>query len=435
MKRFLVGGLLVVAVVVFGGNYYYGRQVEKHLDEAAGLMAVMGASLEYDGTSITLGGDIRVNGIRLHAQGERLEVDRLVVRTGSVLGVHHLAMDIRNERLPDQLGLSIEGMRLPLAGSRYRMLDSLMNEGGEGSFAAAGCGQRTEFSARDLINMGYSALVMDSHMDYRLIGGGELMELTFNTHSHNMNDIALKTEFSLGARSTAMQDIAMAMTRAQLQAVNLEYEDRGYANRVIDFCQEETGLSREAFLEQHLEAWQDVWKMVGLEAGPNLVTAYREFLQKPRHIGVSLTPRGRLGLEQMANTSLELLMYQLQIALEVNRQPAGRFDLAVMDQDARQAWQAKRREQRRAQSLATTESQPDAPTDAQLQAVSAGPIAVTELRQHLNAEVQLRLTSGRQLQGRIRELGDHSLRLQIYQSGGHVTMPVSYSDIAEAHLR
>ncbi|WP_157960507.1 hypothetical protein [Marinimicrobium alkaliphilum] len=431
MKRVIVGCLLVVIVVIFGGNYYYGRQVDKHLDDAARLMAAMGGSLEYDGTRITPGGDIRINGLRLYAQGERLEIDRLVVRTGSMLGVHRLAMAVRKDRFPEQLGLSIEGMRLPLGGSGYNELDFMMGDSG-GSFAAAGCGDRTDFSAQDLVAMGYSTLVMDNHMDYRLIGGGELMELSISTHSHAMNDVALKAEFFLGARSTGMQAIAMSMAQAQLHSVDLEYQDRGYAGRVIDFCQAETGLSREAFLEQHLEAWQGVWKMAGFEAGPNLTTAYRQFLQNPQHIGVRVTPQGRLGLAELAGTSAELLMYQLQISLDVNRRDVGRFDLAVIGHEAQQA---ERRERRRAQSPALTNSESGAPASAQQPPESTGPIAVEELRRHLNAEVELRLRSGRQLQGRIRELGDHSLRLQIYQSGGHLTMPVTYADIAEAYLR
>jgi uncharacterized protein YjiS (DUF1127 family) len=344
MQRLIIGVLVVVVLVVFGGNFYYARQLEKQLDEMAAGLQMLGGNLMYGNVAVGLGGDARIEDVLLFAPGfgEQLHIDRVVLRTGSVVGVHRLGADLRNQRLPERLGLSIEGMRLPTGGENYRQLDMLSAHGGE-SVSVAGCGERTHFNARDLINMGYTELVMDTHLDYRLLDRNTTLEISGRTLTRDLHEVSLKLDLGINPGSRDLTAIGMAMAGAELQALTVDFLDQGYVGRALEFCQKETGLTRGEFLERHLEAWQEAWQDKGFVAGANFVAAYRQFLERPGHFGVGLNPANPFSLMQLAAIPPELLVYQLQAELWVNHSPAGRLDLTVMDQNA----EAARRERQR----------------------------------------------------------------------------------------
>lgn len=442
MKKILIGILVVIAVVLFGGNYYYSLQVEKQLEQAAQMLEMMGGELLYDDVSISPGGEVRIDGLRLYAPElvEPIVADRLALRTGSILGVHNLAMEVRAGRMPEQLGLSFIGLRMAVGSENYRQMDMLSAQGGD-SLTAAGCGERSHFDARDLIDMGYTEFVMDSHIDLRIVGSGISFEIDAETLMHDMHKTALHISLALNAPSRDAAALAMAFTRAELQDLSISYQDRGYAERALAFCQEETGLSRQEFIAQHLEAWQDYWKSEGFVAGPTLVSAYEKFLQQPDSFKINMTPSTPLSADELASGSPELLIYQLRMNLDVNGSDAGRIDLTVMDEAAEAEWREQRRQRRIAQGLPPEpepEQEPTASAQAEGQAANQSArrsISTSELRRHRNAEVELVLTNGKTLSGRIRDIEQNALRLQVYQSGGYVIMPVAFAEIDSAFLK
>jgi hypothetical protein len=440
MKRLLIGAVVVIVLVVFGGNFFYARQVEKQLDELASTLQMMGGDLVHDGVAISLGGDVQINDLLVFAPGfgEQLRIDRVVLRTGSIVGVHWLAADFRNSRLPVQLGLSIEGLRLPTGGENYRQLDLLNEQGGE-SVSTAGCGDRKYFSALDLIKMGYSELVVDTHLDYRILDDGDVIEISGHTRTQDMHNLSASADLQLGARSRDLSAMGTAMAGAQLQSLTIDYEDLGYTARVLEFCQNETGLSRSEFLALHLEAWQEAWQDKGFVAGPNMVMAYQQFLAQPGHLGVSINPSVPFSLMQMVSIPPELLIYQLQAGLWINQAAAGGLDLTVMDDKASAARQSRKRDQEllladNAEQEALVLPDPDPVVEEEAQADARLPVRVRDLRSHRGSYVELNLANGRKLEGRVHQVEEESLRLQQFQSGGYLIVPVGFADIVEAYL-
>ncbi len=427
MKRILIGLLIVLAVVALGGHYYYERQVEKRVENAARLIGQMGGNLDYREVSIELSGDISVEDIALRVPGfpVAISIDRAAVHTGGVLGVHRLALDAREQRLPTGLGVSFEGIRIPLSSVTQANGSDAVD-----GFSAAGCGDRRDFSALDIVNMGYSEFVMDTRIDYRLVGDGELLSVTIDTLMRKMHNTRVELDFSLGAPSRHAPAVLMAMRNAEILAVAIDYQDMGYAQRIMEFCTEDTGMDRATYVAQHLDAWQDIWKHYGLVAGPEMIKAYEQFVANPDELRLRLKPHGSLYAEDLSSLSPELLLQYLQIQVSVNQGALAPLDLRVMDETASQAWRAERRAQSGESDSTirlpgTTES--SAPDDRR--------IAVENLRNYPEAMVELRLTNGRTLEGVIHAFGDGRLHLQRFQSGGYLIQPVNYSDIEEAYLK
>ena len=427
MKRILIAILLLVAIAALGGHYYYERQVEQRVDSAARMLGQMGGNLDYREVVIGLSGDIRVEDILLRVPGmpSAVSIDWASLHTGGLMGVHRLAMDAREQLLPTRLGVSFDGIRIPLSS-----VTQSGNLGVTDAFAAAGCGDRTAFSALDIVKMGYSEFVMDTRVDYRLVGDGELLNLTVDTLMREMNNTRVEMDFSLGAPSRHAPAVAMAMANAQLLSVVIDYQDKGYAQRVSAFCTEQTGLDREAFLAQHLSAWQDVWHQFGLTAGPTLVDGYREFLSNPDQFRVQIKPSGSLHADDFSGMSTELMLYYLPMQLSVNQGPMKRLDLSAMDEAEAQAWREARRER-----TVDSDSEAEQSGDTGQAQDDEGRITMEALRNAKDATVELRLANGRSLEGVVHSIGEDRLQLQRFQNGGYVIQPVDYVDIEEAYLR
>lgn len=428
MKRFLIGLIILTAVVLLGGHYYYAQQISKRLDKAAMIISGMGGELEYRDVTITLGGEVRIEGLffQVPGMGGALNVDRIAVHTGGPLGVHSLAMDIRDQQVPKALGVSFEGVRFPLP------TDAGMSPVGFDAFTAAGCGDRSGFGTSELVQMGYSGLVMDGRVDYRFIGGGQLLNVKVDSQFRDMHRTEVSMELSLGASSLNATAVGMAAANAELLSLNIDYQDRGYTRRVLEFCQNATDLNRPAFIAQHLEAWQQMWERLGFVAGPTMTEAYRNFLAEPNHLGLSIKPNGELNMDELARSSPELMLYQLQTTLSVNHDEVGRLDLSVREGGP---------------LVVESEAGPVADGDVQ---TSSGPspetattrtpsgsqsIAIDNLDQYVNRDVELHLRDGRELEGRIEEAREASLQFKRFHGGGYVILPVQYSDIAAIYLR
>lgn len=429
MKRVLVG-LATIVVVVLGSNYYYLTQVEKHLDTAARTIRAMGGDLEYTDVSITLGGDVQVDKLRLVLPGlkESMIVDRIALHTGSIFGVHQLAMDLRKSRLPERLGFSLEDAYLPVGGEAYRQSNLLALEPIE-HLLTAGCGDRTALSEKDLANMGYGDLVTaDSEQEYRIMNNGQWIEVESKSTIEGMNEFVVKVDFSLNATSRDLNAIGAAVANIQLGKMSVEYQDKGYLQRLVDFCQKESGLPRAEYLTQHLEAWEQTWENYGFTAGDNLVTAYRQLMENPGQFRIDTRPIDYFGLQELTNTSPELLPYRFLTDLEINGTAAGRLDLTLTEAAEETSPENSPAAHATPQMLPTTKGQRRGTT-------TRTAIAVDELRHQLNQQVELRLNSGRTLSGRVVQVNDDGLQVHSYQPTGSMTIPVTYAQIEEAYLK
>ncbi|WP_027329738.1 hypothetical protein [Marinimicrobium agarilyticum] len=428
MKRFLVGLIILVAVVLLGGHYFYAKQIGKRLDRAAMVVSGMGGELDYRDIKITLDGEVRIEGLffQVPGMGGALNVDRVAVHTGGPLGVHSLAMDIRDQQLPKTLGVSFEGVRFPLSSG------AAMSPVGFGAFTAAGCGDRNGFGTSELVQMGYSGLVMDARVDYRFIGGGQLLNVTVDSLFRDMHRTEVSMELSLGASSLNAMAVGMAASNAELLGLTIDYQDMGYAKRVFEFCQKETELDRQAFIAQHLEAWEQMWQRLGFVAGPTMTQGYRNFLAEPDQLSLSIEPNGELSMDELSRSSPEMMLYQLRTTLSVNHDEVGRLDLSVREGGPlvveSEAETATGGDSAAVTGTNTGGSSTGMPSGDQR-------IALDNLDQHLNRDVELHLQDGRALEGRVEEVRETSVQFKRFHGGGYVIQPIPYDDIEAVYLR
>jgi|GEM_PF-3331707 len=426
MKRVLVG-VAALGAVLLGVNFYYTQQIKKHLDSAAGVLRSMGGYLEYHDVGITLGGDVEIDRVRIMVPGydEGLNLDRIALRTDGLLGVHRLAMDIRKKRVPAQLGLSFEGMTIPVGGEVYRQMNAFANEATE-NLLAAGCDERELFDDEDIAAMGFGELVkVDTISEYRLMNEGQWVVLETRTTVAGMNEVIMNMDFSLNAKSRDIPAISAAFIYARFNEMVLEYHDAGYIPRVIDFCAQEMEMGKNEFIAHHIDSWQEIWREYGLSPGDNFVLGYRQFLDQPKHFRLSIKPTDDFSIADLAKMTPDMLPYQFRTSLSVNGTDMGIVELSAAEKPTENAQF----------QLASTADQPVTTTPRSTRNTRPRPVPVEQLHEYLNQEVVLHLNSGRRVDGRIRLLSEEGLQVHSYQPTGYMTIPVSFSQIREAFVK
>jgi hypothetical protein len=426
MKKVLAV-VAVAGVAMAGTNYYYTYQIEKHLSSAAGMMRSMGGYLEYSDVSVTFGGDVEIDRVRfmVPGQAENISLDRIALRTDGIFGIHKLAADIRKKRLPEKMALALEGITVPVGGDAYRQMNTLASEMNE-NLLAAGCGERELFSDADIAAMGFGELAkVDSTTEYRLMNDGQWFELESKTIVQGMNELTIKTDFSLDAASRDLTALGAAAANIRFNELIVDYKDTGYVRSILDFCAKEAGLSEKEFLAHHLAAWQETLAEFGFAPGNNLIAGYANFLESPDHFRLTIKPADDFDFSKLANIEPEMLPYQFRTRLAVNGNDMGVLELLPITKPT--------------QVTPTASIAPPKPTNTsdprRRENRPPTKVAIEDLRNYLNAEVTLHLTNGRHIEGRIIELGADQLQVHSYQPTGHMTIPVNFSQISEAYVK
>lgn len=333
MKTLLIS-LMLMAALVLGGRWFYEYQLEQRLDGQAQALQRLGGELTYEAVTLDPNGDIRIDELqlRLPEYAESVSIDRVRLHTGSLIGFHRVALELYNKRLPEALGLSIEGLRLSPASAYYRRLIGPIT-GTQSRFTTAGCGPRSSLSARDLKQMGYTELVLDSDWHYQLTEGG--MDLRVEVETRQMHTLSTHLSFELQMPDRNLTRASVALLGSRLRDLHLTYQDQGLTEQIMNFCQTETGLNASEFQSRHLQAWQLAWNHQGLVAGDEMVDAYRQFLQQPDRWRIDIDPANPLSLGLLVGAVPERWLRQLELSVSVNDAPSVPVELMVIEGDAK----------------------------------------------------------------------------------------------------
>lgn len=430
MKRVL----LVLAVLVVAGlataQYRISSGVTEGLEAAKRSMPPF-LAMTYDNVDTTLGGEIAINDVTFtnRRTGNQIQVERISLATGSLWSLLSVKETLEQRRLPEHLTLNIVGL-----GAEELFFDPKPTDN---KFSAmynqlttAGCGKRTYFNGRDLVSMGVSNMKVDLGVGYHLIAGGDEIKMTMDLTNRGLTgghiDMNIRMPRSIndgGPTSDLVQN--SVLTKASVTMTDL-----GGNTRFQEFCAGETGLTKAAYLDAHLNAWQAVWAHMGLKPSNSLVAVYTDYIQRP---GSTLTfnmepfPPLELGDHYISPDPAYL---SDRLNPKLGTESTGLRPIRVTEIPAAED---------ETPAVATAKAEPK--TEAKPAAESApkrttpGPLAISELDQHLRHDVRIWLNNGRRMDGRIQAVAGQTLTLKRYLHGGTMVVPVSLGDIRQVSLR
>ena len=425
MRKTLLVFLLVL-VVLGGGSYYLvTSRVVDQLQQAQQQLAPVG-TLQYGAVHITPGGTLQVNQLAFypHASNDVLRVERVSLVTDSIFTLMQIAAVMQSDRTPETLRFEFKGVEMDFRGDWLANLTESPSAGPSRHLYAAGCAERDYFNFADLDLMGYQNPRSDMALEYRWSVNTSRLLILGELTTEGM--YRLEFNVDLAIQDDAADPMA-GMLATQLCRAEFSYTNLGFTNSVISYCARETGLTQEAYLEQHIEAWQEMWRSAHVELGDELVDGYREFMQQPERLTIEAYPGVSMMQLAMAG-SPEAILEQLAPQMTVNQGAPRRVELAFVERPVERA--------RSPESAQSSPRATESPATTPSRSASPGRVlAVTELDNFLERGVVVRLNDGRRYEGVIVSVENERLHLRRILFNGQMVMPVRFDDIGEVRLR
>lgn len=439
MKKLLLTILILVPLAAVATHFYLTGKLESQVEEIASQTSMFG-TLEWDDVSIHPRGDASITGLRFapHMTSDQLRIDRVSVTAPNYIALIRSTAELEDGRLPEQLGLSLRGIRIPLTGSGINMIEAEFASGLP--FEAAGCGTRTGFSAGDLVAMNFRELDFSLDLNYQLVGGGEAMNLRASTETREMSALDLDMKVHLGSGSRDIDLVARAWSMARLIEAEIDYRNLGFREAVTSFCAARSGMDRARYREHHLRQWIEAWSREGLTPSEDMIMAYREFLHDPQSVRITLRPERQLPLSSFTRLSREELFEQLGPSVSINGQEPRVLDFRPAPTTALAG--AETESESGAGNESTDETAPDAESGADQSDIpernrrSAWTrISFDEAFDHIGSPIRLTTSNDERVRGRLTSIDNGLLHVRIQGVGGFYVRPYSRTQVGDIEVR
>ncbi|MFW5926745.1 MAG: hypothetical protein ACOCSR_01730 [Wenzhouxiangella sp.] len=441
MKKLIVGIVVLLPLAALAAHFYFTSRLEQQVEEIAGQVAMFG-SLEWDDVSIHPRGEASISGLNFapHMAGEELRIARISIAAPNYLALLRSTAELDEERLPEELGLSLHGVRIPLTGPAVELVEA---EFGSGlPYESAGCGNRTTgFSARDLEAMGYRELDVSLDLSYRLIGNGESMALSASTRTREVSAVEFDLEVHLGSGSRDLDLLARAWSMARLIEAEVHYRNLGFREAINAFCAARNDMDRAHYREHHLNQWIEAWSRDGLVPADDLVMAYREFLERPESVRIDLRPERQVPLSSFNRVSREELFDKLDPDISINggsgralqfrQSPTTALSDTASTAEAREPGSTENSGQ--PQSSGSQDEESDIPAQDHPSAWLT--VTFDEAFDHVDAPIRVTMPGGKLVRGRLTAAEDDVLHVRVHGVGGYFVRPFSRTQVADIEVR
>ena len=282
MKNLVVWAIILGSVGYGGSKYYLHHKVEEGVD-AAVLMMSPYVTVEYDGISSTMTGELTVDGIRARVAGfsDEIVIDRLGINTPSYFSLLELG-DIVNDpsmeddAMPEYFGLIAEGMHIPVNSDYYKKLYAMRLDAlgaTDTDVAAVECVGKYGFSPEALTAMGYDEQIMSMSVTMR--NGDANYYLDISTDIENM----WSADINMAMAGDIVSEMSKGRTyRPKMRSIEAEFTDLSLNQRVEQYCGRR-GLTTEQTLNAQLDAFEYFGESNGIVFDEYLLEPYQEFLR------------------------------------------------------------------------------------------------------------------------------------------------------------
>jgi hypothetical protein len=299
MKKLVVWAFLMGGVAYGGAKVYLHNEVSDAMDMAVYMVSPY-ASVQYDGVSSTMSGELTVEDVTIRVKGFRDEVyiDRIGINTPSFLSLLELSdlMTMQGDSMPEYFGFIVEGLRIPVDADYYQKGYELMREEHgalDAREAAAECAGKYGFSPKVLAALGYTEQVLSLSMTVRDRASDYTLDMVAS-----MNDM-----WDLDANISLSGNIMVEMSkgvqyRPKLGALSLEFTDQSLNERVAKYCGKR-GLSPAETLQAQMDAFKYSGESNGIEFDKLILDPYQAFLEGKSKLVVTARPSKPIAFSQI----------------------------------------------------------------------------------------------------------------------------------------
>lgn len=421
MKRLLLIVVVAVAVGFAFVQYKVTSSVSDGLESIKQTIAPF-VRMEYGDVSTTWSGNIEVMDLRFVSlrNNEEIVADKIGLNTGNLWVLMNLQDKLRENKIPDRLEFSIEGLVADME-SMTNLQNTAVTDSPYTKLETAGCNGRSRFSRRDISAMGFDRLVLDMTMGYQLSEGGTRIRFTNRMLFRDLMAVSLDMVLD---RSNSINEVGLSAETASsmsLSSASIGIEDHGQLGHMLELCAGETGMTIAEYQKHHMEAWVAEWQKMGLKPSESFVEVYRDYIGNPESkLVFEMEPFPALDLDDnYISPDPVYLSGRLNPKMGTERTGMQPVSVALAEQDIA-ASDAEQPE------TPTTDKKNTAPADS---VTSGNPESPADMKQYLQRDVSITLKSGRRMEGVILRIDGDAVKLRRHIHGGSMVVPVQVRDI------
>lgn len=427
MKRLAFGGLIGAIIATAIAYWHVVGQIEDRLETLAGRVAPVG-QLSWSSIRVDPRGRASIEALRFqpHNQRDRLSLERLTVDAGGLRALLQLDRVLDSGRLPAALSVAAEGLSLPVNQQVDTWLAAFLPPQ---AWIAAGCPSIDPFRYYNLGELGWWDLTIDAQLSYQYLELAEQLELRGRVQVHHLVEGRLSADLSMPPEGLALDRNDPIAESAALNRARVTVTNRGFYERLLDYCANLTGLTRDQFRSAHLESWDERWQAFGLQPGNLVLAGYRHFLGQPDTLSVALNPEPALGLAEITQR-FDPLWRRLGARFSIN----GGTDIEFRVDETLPV-----------PAPASAETPPPEPADENTQSPipgrTFGPapqwqlIDLDRAGEYIGARIRLELIDGSLYSGHLISADGTSLHLSIRNRLGEIVRPLPRAEIARVEIR
>lgn len=278
MRNALILACVLVVVGYFGSKYYLHDKVTRNLDTVIAAVKPM-VDISYEGVSSTFSGELGIDGVTIRFADfvDPLQVQSVRIVTPGYFDLLALADIGRSDfELPESLAVAFRGVMVPVGADYFAPFDALREQtvAQESLGPAADCAGRHGFAQETLRELGYSRLLIDASVGYRIENGRFMVDLVNNVA--DMSDMAVTLTFDA---VPSPQTVMMGAFQPRLVNGRMEYVDRSLEERVMKLCTGEHEVAHDVVIEARKAAFQETASSMGIVFDEYVMDPYTEFLR------------------------------------------------------------------------------------------------------------------------------------------------------------
>lgn len=428
MKKLLLWLVILAAVLVLAVKCVIYYRVTAKMDELA-ASAKSYAYITYGSVSSSLGGQVFIRDVRMriYDPGIYLTLEEVEVTFPDLKSLLMFDDSIFNDETPEHINIAVKHLRLPV--EELKPYISELHERRaqqELKPMVVGCGALEQYDVAGLLQLlGYNQMDFSFDFGYRWHPLQKRLTVTSEFVWHEMSRSSVSIDVS-----DVVSFSGRALPGSKLREIAVEVADQGYNGRFIRYCAEMDQISEEAFIGAHLGALHNALREQGVTLGDSLYRVYEYYLRAQGPITFAIYPDS---MERLANLQLykpadipRLLNMEIRMGDQVIRDIDWDWDQQKM-KDTIAAYQ---------------KPAPPPPPEVVEPAPSAEPeqpaayriLTVNQLPQYLQRQVVVEADNGRRFSGKLVEVNDAGILLEVSRGSGYARLPLDNTDIKSVKM-
>ena len=436
--KIILIALPIALVLIVGGLWAYLWYSTKQQVDQLVAAAKPFADISYREIAISPAGSVGVNRVQIiiNALNDSVRVGSIRLKAPNLLALLDIRSALSAGRLPAALTLALEQIEVSLDGGLLGASDATPAQRSPfGDLDALGCGPTHSLGGAEWREMGYSNLISNIEIGYRLNPAQNGIELQIDSDTRDWAAINLMLGLTTPSARPSILDLATTAT-PKLTQFTAMVRDGGFNQRRNDYCAKKAGKPVETYIAEHARLVVERLQANGIYLGPGLIEAYRNYLAVGSQVALTLTPPVPIDPREFQFYKPDDVIKLMGLALKVNDKPVSDLSINWASDKIAKALATKpvAESPEAATEPSRTERTPSSAAEPTIIQKSFHPIALNELSRYIGATAKVKTANGARYNARIEAIVDGMVNITIRKPSGTATLSLRRNEITEVEV-